>query len=114
MDKKIPNIAKRPYFHKIYADLISRKYPEKQPACKKLLEKSELTNIDVMKIDKIISGDLNKETIIFNQQHRSYDLQTIEHIISYKNEHQLNNLKLAEHFNLSRNTVSKWIKLYKS
>lgn len=112
MDKKIQNLTSRPNFHKIYSDLISRKYPENKEAYEILMNKEVLTNIDVINIDRIITGSMEKENVVFNQQHRSYDLNTIEYILSYQKVHRINNSKLAEHFNLSRNTVAKWIKLF--
>lgn len=68
--------------------------------------------IDVIEINKKIFG-ITIENEKFNQRHRSYTKAAIFEILLYQQKHQLNNKELALHFKLSRNTVTKWKKLFK-
>ena len=47
-----------------------------------------------------------------SQKFRSYKKSDILNILDYQKENGLNNSQLANHFRLSRNTVSKWKKLF--
>lgn len=47
-----------------------------------------------------------------SRRHHSYDLASIIDILEYQKKNQLNNIQLANHFKLSRNTVAKWKKSF--
>jgi transcriptional regulator with PAS, ATPase and Fis domain len=112
MDRKIHgNIIIRPDYKRIYSDLIELKHSEKKEQCKTILSKKLLSRFDVIKINTIISGS-NSENASINQRHRSYDRQSIEHILDYQKKNKLNNSQVANHFKLSRNTVTRWKKLF--
>ena len=70
--------------------------------------------MDVITLNAKIFKLNDKETLDFNQKHKSYDQETILQILTYQNKEKLNNIQLANHFNLSRNTVSKWKRLYQN
>lgn len=99
-----------PNYKKIYKDLIDKNHPHKKEDCKNILQKSDLSMLDVINLNNIIFGIKDKETLIFNQMHRSYDKNTIIEILDYQQKNNLNNTQLANHFKLSRNTVTKWKK----
>ncbi|SDQ15091.1 hypothetical protein SAMN05421664_0753 [Chryseobacterium soldanellicola] len=99
-----------PNYKRIYNDMITRKHPEKQEQCRSILGKEDLSMLDVIKLNDIIFGIKDKQTVIFNQMHRSYDENTILEILSYQHKNNMNNTQLANHFSLSRNTVAKWKK----
>lgn len=102
MKKSQPNYAK------IYSDLIRLKYPEKEALCKKiLLKREELSIIDVIKLNLIISPNNP-----YNQKYKSYDKETILHILDYQKKNNLTNAQVACHFKMSRNTISKWKKKF--
>lgn len=103
---------REPDYKRIYSDIINIKYPEKKESCKILLEKPKLSVLDVIEINKKIFGRMDKQTEVFNQKHRSYDKTTILEILNYQKSKRFNNVELAYHFKLSRNTVAKWKKLY--
>lgn len=107
MEKTLPN------YKQIYSDIINRKHPHKKDVCKDILMKNEISMLDVIKLNNLIFEAGDKETITFNQQHRSYDENTIIEILDYQSKNELNNTQLANHFNLSRNTVAKWKKYFK-
>lgn len=105
MDKKI-----QPHYKLIYQDLFRKKYPEKLPLCKSILEKSELSSMDIIRLNKIIFTTKDDQDLSFDQQHRSYDKASIVEILDYQKKNNLNNLQVSKHFNLSRNTIAKWKK----
>lgn len=97
----------QPDYNKIYYDIIMIKFPSRMEDCKRLLSKERLTALDVITIDKILFGE-NTE----NNKHRSYNKKTILKILDYQKKNKLNNSQLAKHFQLSRNTVTKWKKIF--
>lgn len=99
-----------PNYKRIYTDIISKKYPEKEKKCKYILQKKEISTLDIIKINEIIFGNTDKEESINNQKHRSYDESAVLEILNYQKKNKLNNSQLANHFKLSRNTIAKWRK----
>ncbi|WP_326982416.1 helix-turn-helix domain-containing protein [Chryseobacterium sp. MYb264] len=101
-----------PNYRLIYNDIISRNHPNKQQECNNILTKREISILDVITLNNIIFGLHDKETVEFNQKHRSYDQNAILEILEYQQKNELNNTELANHFKLSRNTVAKWKKYF--
>ena len=62
----------------------------------------------VLFIDKTISPDHYGNS----GKHRSYCKTTILKILDYQISHALNNTQLAQHFDVSRNTIAKWRRLF--
>lgn len=113
MDRKIQSKGlNRPNYKKIYKDMITKKYPERESVCRSILEKKKFSILDVLAIEKLIFGK-QKEKDSFNQNHRFYDRETIKEILEYQQKKNLNNSQLALHFKLSRNTVANWKKKFK-
>lgn len=102
----------KPDYKKIFEDIIEKKCPERRHEFNQFLNKDSLSITDVIRLNNLIFGLSDKATMDFNQKHRSYDNQTILEILNYQQEQNLNNVELANHFKLSRNTVSKWRRLY--
>ena len=67
--------------------------------------------MDVIHLNDTLFRNKSKKTQEIDQTHRSYDKNTINWILNYQEKHQLNNTQLANHFKLSRNTVTNWKKL---
>lgn len=101
----------KPNYHIIFMDILEKKHPEKASVCESLLSKRELNVIDILQINKIIFGS-NKTNEAFNQKHKSYTTADILQILDYQKKYRLNNIQVANHFKISRNTVSKWKKVY--
>ncbi|MBB4805264.1 hypothetical protein HNP38_000536 [Chryseobacterium defluvii] len=101
-----------PDYKKIYQDIIAEKRPEKAASCEIFLKKENLTMLDVIAMNNIIFGTSDEDAAVFNQKHRSYNEQTILHILNFQKENNLNNIQLASKFKLSRNTVAKWKKKF--
>lgn len=101
---------KEPDYKKIYTDILIRKYPEKISICKGTLSKEVLSFLDVINLNKIIFGIKDSDSVTFNQKHRAYNKSTISFILDFQKKNSLNNLQLANHFKMSRNTIAKWRK----
>ncbi|WP_117585895.1 helix-turn-helix domain-containing protein [Chryseobacterium luteum] len=102
-----------PDYKKIYSDIIERDFPDKKEMCKNILSKTVLSQLDVIEINTLIFGNASREISISNQKHRSYNKQTILQILEYQQKNCLNNTQLAQHFRLSRNSVTHWKKKFK-
>lgn len=101
----------KPNYNKIYTDIVNLKFPEKKEECENLLNKKELSVMDVLLLNqKIFKTD--KTSLENNQRLRSYKKTDVLHILNYQKKYQLNNNQLANHFKLSRNTVAKWKKIF--
>lgn len=100
-----------PNYRRIFKDILTQKYPEKLDTCNPILSKKELTALDVLQLNRLI---FNTGYTDINQKHRSFNETAILQILEYQKIHNLNNSQLAIHFRLSRNTVTKWKKLFLS
>jgi hypothetical protein len=106
-------IDNRPLYHKLYADMIRDKYPEKEKSCSIYLKKENWTALDVICVNSILFAKKHgQQEIASDQRHRAYDEQSIKEILRYQKENRLNNKELAIKFSLSRNTVARWRKLF--
>lgn len=101
-----------PNYSRIYSDIVDLKFPHKRDACKSILEKKRITVLDVIELNNKIFDKADKDTKKFNQMHRSYSKEDILYILNYQRKKKLNNTQLADHFSLSRNTVTKWRRLF--
>lgn len=102
----------KPDYKKIFEDIILEICPERQSELSYYLNKDNFSILEIIDLNKKIFGSTDKETLDFNQRHKSYDSETILKILAYQEDQKLSNLQLANHFKLSRNTVSKWKRLY--
>ncbi len=101
-----------PDYKAIYNDIIHKKYPHKIQECLVFLEKRKLSAIDIIALNTKVFGKSDKISEKFNQEHRSYSKSDIFQILDYQKKHKLNNIQLANHFKISRNTVAKWKKIF--
>lgn len=99
-----------PNYKKIYSDILDQRFPEKKEECFHLLEKANLSALDVIKINTKIFGKTENDSRDVNQKHRSYSSSSILEILDYQKKHKLNNSELALHFKLSKNSITKWKK----
>ena len=68
--------------------------------------------MDVIYLHKKLFGKQDVETVKFDQQHKSFDRNAIMSILDFQKKKKMNNKQLAKHFNISKNTVAKWKKLF--
>lgn len=101
-----------PDYKRIFNDMIQMKYPEKEEECKSILNKKELSSLDILHLNKKIFGMGEKETQLFNQSHRSYNKETALEILEYQKKNNLNNSEVARDLKMSRNTITKWKKVF--
>ena len=99
-----------PDYHNIFNDLIAQKDPDLKKECEMLLKKNKLSVLDIIALHKIIFRKGSKDRGSENQKYKTYDQAAVVEILQYGQKHKLNNTHLAEHFNLSRNTIAKWKK----
>ncbi|RXM50619.1 MULTISPECIES: helix-turn-helix domain-containing protein [unclassified Chryseobacterium] len=112
MDEQIPkNQLNKPNYIKIFSDIIEFKFPQKKNQDFPLLQKDSLSALEVIKMNKMVF-DTTENNEDMNQKHRCYDEETIRNILEYQRKNKFNNIQLAKHFKLSRNTVSKWRKIF--
>ncbi|SIR55723.1 hypothetical protein SAMN05880573_1277 [Chryseobacterium sp. RU33C] len=102
-----------PNYKKIYTDMISMKYPHKMEECQEILNRNKINSLDVIILNNILLGR-DQNSIKLNSNLRSFDKDSIVFMLEYQVRHNLNNLQLAAHFNLSRNTVTKWKRIFYS
>ena len=98
-------------YQQIFRDILDTKYPDKKKVCIPLLQKVNLSAMDIVKINTEIFG-ISRENETSNQKHRSYHKSDILRILDYQKKHNCNNSQLALHFKLSRNSVAKWKKMF--
>ena len=101
-----------PNYKQIFTDILNKKLPEKKEACENLLNKKELSTIDIIHLNNKIFGITDKAMENENQKHRSYSKSDILQMLDYQKKYKLNNSQLAIHFKLSRNTVTKWKNMF--
>ncbi|OCK52955.1 hypothetical protein BA768_09970 [Chryseobacterium sp. CBo1] len=101
-----------PNYHNIFKDMINKNYPNLKINCEIILQKEILSVLDVIALNKILSGNLNDDLRNKDQKYRAYNECAIIEILQYGQKHKFNNTHLAKHFNLSRNTVAKWKKIF--
>lgn len=109
MEKEIQQINESPNYKRIYNDMITKKYPQKKEECYSILQKEKLSLLDVISLNLKL---FNEENSVLNQQLRSYDKPSILEILDYQKKNRINNTELAAHFKISRNTVTKWKKIF--
>ncbi|MDV7695505.1 helix-turn-helix domain-containing protein [Chryseobacterium soli] len=102
----------KPNYIKIYSDIIHKKFPEKMDQCKNILQKESLSELDILELNQKIFGNSELDAELFNQRHRAYNETAIKQILKYQSKNKCNNTELARYFKLSRNTVTKWKKLF--
>ncbi|MDR6462663.1 helix-turn-helix domain-containing protein [Chryseobacterium indologenes] len=103
-----------PDYNQIYKDIINKKYPSRKEECEFLLNKDNLSILDIIELNNKIFGLPDHITEAFNQSHRSYDKYSVLMMLQYQKRNKLTNSQLAKHFKLSKNTVTKWRKLFDS
>lgn len=96
----------KPNYRRIYTDILEYKHPEKKQQCHTILSKIQLSAMDVINLNNIIFYDTIKKDK--NKKHKNYDIPTIREILKFQKDHNLSNVKVAEHYGISRNTISKW------
>ncbi len=102
-----------PNYRKIFQDILDIKFPHKKKVCNKILKKEKLSHLDIIKLNNLIF-EHEHNSFSINQRYRAYNSETILEILDYQAKNCLNNSELAAHFNLSRNTITKWKKYFNS
>ena len=99
----------KPNYIKIFQDIIDQKFPEKKSICTEFLDKSELTSLEVLKLNQLIFDQSLDST---SKNHVSYSKDVIIEMLNYQKDKKISNIELAKHFGVSRNSITKWKKLF--
>ena len=78
------HILMAPDYKAIYVDIIKKKHPHKKEECLSILEKKNLSAIDVIALNIKIFGKSDRITEKFNQEHRSYSKSDIIQILGFQ------------------------------
>lgn len=100
-----------PNYNDIYRDLIKKKFPQRSEEFKPLL-KNNLDILSVIKVNKMLFGEEDSSDTQNSQKYRSYDKEAILRILNYQKIYRLNNVQTAKVFNVSRNSLTKWRRLF--
>jgi len=104
-----------PNYHAIYADLIAFKKDEKLKAEDTVLNTFKFnSSLDVLEFNSLLFPNENGDTVIANQKLRSYTLEDISRILTYKKAQNLTLKEVSYKFKISKTTLLKWIKLFGS
>ena len=93
-------------------DLIKKKFPQRSEEFKPLL-KNNLDILSVIKVNKMLFGEEDRSDKQTSQKYRSYNKEAILRILNYQKVYGLNNTQTAQHFNISRNSITKWKRLFR-
>ncbi len=100
-------------YKRIYFDILTKKFPGEVEKFRDFFKKEELSGLDIIELNDRIFGKGDEETKKFNQKHRSYSRKTILKILDNQKKHRLSNSEVAKEYNLSRNTLAKWKRIFK-
>lgn len=103
-----------PNYKQIYTDIIDEVYPEKKNNIQinNRIECIE-TVMDILTFNTLILGSSQQVTESKSRRLRSYDKKSILKILEYQKSNKLNNIATAVHFKISRNTLTKWHRIFK-
>ncbi|WP_228428141.1 helix-turn-helix domain-containing protein [Chryseobacterium oncorhynchi] len=103
-----------PDYRQIYTDIIDEVYPEKKGNMQ-INNKMECieTVMDILTLNTLIFGSSEQITESKSRKLRSYDQNSILKILEYQRKNKLNNITTAIHFKISRNTLTKWHRIFK-
>lgn len=99
-----------PDYVRIYSDIVDLKYPDRRSEFNSTLSKEKLSFLEVIALNNKLFG--RKEIVDLNQKFKTYNKKAILDILDYQKKESLNNSQTARHFKMSRNTLTKWRKIY--
>lgn len=73
-----------PNYNRIYRDVITQKYPDKMGECVMLLNKQQLSIMDILELNKKIFGSSVDDNRSINQRLRSYKKTDILKILDFQ------------------------------
>lgn len=101
----------KPNYLQIFKDILTEKFPDKKIAEIELASEKELSVSEVLKFNKLVFG--KEAAMNGNGKFRSYDKETILSILHYQKQNYCSNSELARIYNVSRNSISAWKKVFK-
>ena len=103
-------LMKGPNYKRIYQDLIKQIYPHRWQEFQYFFsQRAQFSSFDVITLNKMLFGSAED---CRNRKLRVYTQSEIQKIIHLQKFYGLNNSQAAAKFNISRNSISKWNKMY--
>ena len=100
---------KSPNYKRIYQDIVSKKFPEKQSEMAAFFNnRRNLSNFDVININEKLFGSSQEN---FNSKLRVYTMEDIKEMLVQQKKYGFNNTEAALYFKVSRNSIMKWKKM---
>lgn len=101
-----------PDYKRIYIDMINMKYRDRMKDCENILNKNNISSMDVIALQERIFGKNIELRDKENGKFRAYGDDDICKILSYQKKNRMNNTEISNYFKVSRNSISKWKKKF--
>ena len=109
-------------YKRLYLDYIDANDTLSNPVKKDLKsiiegqQNDDLSYRVLMQINTVIRENVNtvRENMVGYKQYNAYDKEFIRYVLSYQKRNNLTNKDISLKFRMSRNTVAKWKRLFKS
>ena len=101
------NENSRPNYSLIFLDILEMMFPDRCPKEIGIFAGKELSTEEVLLYNKKLFGQNNSSS-----KYRSYDKTTIISILSKQKKHHYTNEEVSKIYNVSRNSLAKWKKLF--
>jgi hypothetical protein len=75
-----------------------------------MILKKDLSTLDILKLSGLCGKDILPNPALIEYRHRNYDPDTVHKILDEIKEYDLTITAASFHYNISRNTLSKWMK----
>jgi len=102
-----------PDYYRIFSDMVVQEFPDKINEIEKL-KKNNPTVFDIFSVNDRLFDTKTEEQKKIRQKYRVYSKQTIISILRFKRQKNMTISQMAAQFNISRNTLKKWMKVYDS
>ena len=102
-----------PDYYKIFKDMVVQEFPGKINEIEKL-KKNNPTVFDIFSVNEKLFDTKTEKQKKIQQKYRVYNEHTVISILRFKRKKNMNISQLAVHFNISKNTLKKWMKAYSS
>jgi len=101
----------KPDFGRIFRE-IAQKKKHSESVIGHIVNIEEWNSLNVIKVSEKIGEKPRGKNLKLNRKHRAYDEQSVKEILNYQKINNLNNSEMMRLFNISRNSIAKWKKMF--
>jgi|SRR5690606_483767 len=101
----------KPDFGRIFQE-IAQKKEHSESLIGHIAGIKEWNSLNVIKTSEKVVEKPDGENLKLNRTHRAYDEQSVKEILKYQKINNLNNSEMMMLFKVSRNSISKWKKMF--